>query len=164
MIPLPSGRGGHPTNVPVFGSRVNRRSVGPSAQSNATALFPIGFAGLKSHELFSSDAVADGPFTRPASGGTTAPVPSSNNVIENVLEKPPPAPAHPSLPASGTLIHLSLNALTFANPKACTGNVRKSISHEVGFKSVHAGAILGSPPRNSGMFALGPGAPAPKVT
>src|SRR5262245_32989524 len=29
-IPLPDGRGGHPTLMPVFGSTVNRRSVGPS--------------------------------------------------------------------------------------------------------------------------------------
>ena len=46
MIPLPSGRGEHPTITPVFGSRVYRRSVGPSCRSNGTELLPIGFAGF----------------------------------------------------------------------------------------------------------------------
>src|SRR5882724_7788076 len=156
-IPLPSGRGGHPTITPVFGSRVNRESVGPSCRSNAgSTLSPVGSSGSRILFEFSS-----------------MPVPSSNSVTENVLDAPakltaplklgaPPVQA--SFPNSGTLIHLTLNALMFANPKACTGNVPQLTARADGFKSVHAGAIRGGPTRKSGTFAEFAVEPTPNVT
>src|SRR5262245_52036730 len=112
IIPLPLGRGEQPTSVPVFGSRVNLRSVGPSAQSNAAALFPIWFPAAKARLLFSSDAVGTPANTGLVVGGTTAPVPSSNSVIENVFDNPLPCAVHASWSNSGTLIHRTLNAFT----------------------------------------------------
>src|SRR5262245_41538523 len=133
-IPLPDGRGEQPTNTLVFGSRVNRRSVGPSAQSNATELLPIGLAGLNARELFSSDDVA-----LPA---TTAPVPSSYSVAEKVLVAPAKLPGSPTQSTSstpGTLIQRTWNALMLANPRACTGKVQRLRPREAGFISAHAG-------------------------
>src|SRR6478736_1060224 len=101
------------------------------------------------------------------------PVPSSNSVTENVLDapakltaplKPGAPPVQASFPNSGTLIHLTLNALMFANPKACTGNVPQLTARAFGFKSVHAGAIFGNPVRNSGTVAVLSVSPAPNVT
>src|SRR5262249_25874879 len=69
-IPLPSGRGRHPTSTPVFGSFVNLRSVGPSSRLNGLELFPLGFPE-KVWFAFSS-----------------TPVPSSNRVTENVFDAP----------------------------------------------------------------------------
>src|SRR6185503_9742630 len=126
---------GHGTTNPVFGSNANLKSVGPSCRSNGTALLPIGFAGFNGWFAFSS-----------------IPVPSSYNVIENVFENPPPLPVHTSDPNSGTLIHRILNAFTFANPNACTGNVLRSIRHELGFRSAQAGDIFGNPARNASIF------------
>src|ERR1043165_2901260 len=146
MIPLPFGLGEHPTIVPVFGSLVNLRSVGPSCRSNATALLPIGFAGFNGWLAFSS-----------------IPVPASKIVVENVFDSPPPSPVHTSLPNSGTLIHLTLNALMFANPSACTGNVLRSNVLEAGFKSAHAAAIFGNPALNSGTVGVLSVSPAPNV-
>jgi hypothetical protein len=155
MIPLPLGRGEHPTITPVFGSRVNRRSVGPSAQSNADELLPIGFVERNACELFSSDAVA---------AVVTVPVPSSNSVTENVLDAPAnPAAVQASSPDSGTLIHLTLNAFTLANPNACTGNVPQFTALADGFKSVHAGAILAGPDLNVGTVGLLDVEPTPNV-
>src|SRR5882724_5465511 len=93
------------------------------------------------------------------------PVPSSNNVTENVLDAPArPAPVHVSAPNSGTLIHLTLNALMFANPNACTGNVPQLTPRADGFKSVHAGAIRGGPVRKSGTVGVLAVEPIPNVT
>src|SRR4030095_13298110 len=72
-------------------------------------------------------------------------------------------PTQSSEPNSGTLIHLTLNAFTFAKPNACTGNVQRLISRELGFKSVQAGAILGGPVLKSGIFALLLVSPSPNV-
>src|SRR5436190_22476652 len=93
------------------------------------------------------------------------PVPSSNHVTEKVFDAPArPAPVHPSLPNSGTLIHLTLNALMFANPNACTGNVPQLTAREFGFKSVHAGAIRGGPVRKFGTVGVLEVSPTPNVT
>src|SRR5512143_1922537 len=159
MIPLPSGRGEQPTNTPVFGSRVNLKSVGPSCRLNkacpSSRLLPIAADGLNDSVVFSS-----------------APVPSSNNVTENVFDAPAIpvniwspicVPTHPSDPNSGTLIHLTLNAFTLANPNACTGNEHRLTARALGFKSVHAGAILGSPCRNCNTSAVLSVSPAPNV-
>src|SRR6185436_7386649 len=90
-------------------------------------------------------------------------VPSSYSVTEKVLEKPPPAPVQTSCSNSGTLIHRTLNALMLAKPSACTGKSRRSKSHAVGFKSTHAGAILGAPVRKAGTLTTSLGSPAPNV-
>src|SRR5262249_6482504 len=79
-------------------------------------------------------------------------------------ENPPPSPVQASLPNSGTLIHRTFNALIFAKPNACIGNVLRSRSQELGFRSVHAGAIFGSPALKSGTFALLLASPFPNVT
>src|SRR5882724_2621485 len=93
------------------------------------------------------------------------PVPSSNNVTENVLDAPArPAPVHVSAPNSGTLIHLTLNALMFAHPNACTGTVTQLTPRADGFKSVHAGAIRGGPVRKSGTVGVLAVEPIPNVT
>src|SRR5258706_868706 len=93
------------------------------------------------------------------------PVPSSNSVTENVLDAPAkPSPVQPSAPNSGTLIHLTLNALMFANPNACTGNVPQLGPRDDGFKSVHAGAISGGPVRKSGTDCGFEASPNPNVT
>src|SRR5690242_3358454 len=153
-MPLPSGRGGQPTSVPVFGSRVNRRSVGPSCRSNGTALLPIGLAGLSGCEAFSS-----------------MPVPSSYNVTAKVFDSPEPMkvplgsadPVQPSEPNSGTLIHRTLKALMLAKPSANTGKLRSVAARAAGFRSAHAGAIFGSPKRNSGTVGVLSVSPAPNV-
>src|SRR6185295_6212956 len=155
MNPLPFGRGEHPTITFVFGSVRNTRSVGPSAQSKSAELLPIGLAALKPRELFSSDDVAEPE--------TTAPVPSSYSVIENVFENPPPSPVQTSFPNSGTLIQRILNAFTFAKPTAITGKVLKSISHDEGLRSAHAGAIFGAPLRNAGTVTTLLVSPTPSV-
>src|ERR1044071_4603176 len=154
-MPLPDGRGEQPTSTLVLGSRVKRRSVGPSAQSKSAELLPIGLAGLKPRELFSSEEVG--------TPVTTAPVPSSYSVTEKVLEKPPPAPVQTSCSNSGTLIHRTLKALTLAKPSACTGKSRRSKSQADGFKSAQAGAIRGGPVRKAGTLTTSLGSPAPNV-
>src|SRR6185436_426252 len=115
----------------------------------------IGLAALKPRELFSSDDVAE-----PES---TAPVPSSYRVIENVFVSPDCAAAHASFPTSGTLIHRILNAFTFANPTAITGNVPGNAAREFGFKSAHAGAIFGAPRQNAGTVTIPLVSPIPNV-
>jgi hypothetical protein len=67
----------------------------------------------------------------------------TRNVTENVFDAPASSPAavQSSSPNSGTLIHLTLNAFTFANPNACTGNVQSSADLESGFRSAQAGAL-----------------------
>src|SRR5881392_1075913 len=96
------------------------------------------------------------------------PVPSSNNVTENVFDAPARFPAaaevHASSPNCGTLIHLTLNALMFANPNACTGKVPQFTARADGFKSVQAGAIRGVPDLNSGTVGLLAVSPIPNVT
>src|SRR5438128_1320600 len=153
-MPLPSGRGGQPTSTPVFGSRVKRKSVGPSCRSNGTALLPIGLAGFNGCEAFSS-----------------MPVPSSYSVTANVFDSPdasnvPAALAVPvqvSEPNSGTLIQRTLNALMLAKPSASTGKARSVAARAAGFRSAHAGAILGKPTRNSGTVGVLSVSPAPNV-
>src|SRR3989442_11544894 len=93
------------------------------------------------------------------------PVPSSNSVTENVLDAPAnPAAVQTSLPNCGTLIHLTLNALMFANPNACTGNVPQLTARDDGFRSVHAGAIRGGPTPKTGTFGVVDVEPTPNVT
>src|SRR5882724_11418944 len=93
------------------------------------------------------------------------PVPSSNSVTENVLDAPArPNPVQTSAPNSGTLIHLTLNALMLANPNACTGNVPQLTPRADGFKSAHAGAIRGGPVRKSGTLGTLAVLPIPNVT
>src|SRR6185369_12431394 len=106
-------------------------------------------------ELFSSDDVAEPE--------TTAPVPSSYSVIENVFENPPPSPVQTSFPNSGTLIHRILNAFTFANPTAITGKSLKSSARAFGLRSAHAGAIFGAPLRNAGTVGMLLVSPTPNV-
>src|SRR6266567_8964916 len=92
------------------------------------------------------------------------PVPSSNSATENVLDAPArPDPVHASAPNCGTLIQLTLNALMFANPNACTGNVPQFAARAFGFKSVHAGAIRGGPVRKSGTVGVLDTSPIPNV-
>src|SRR5262245_48414781 len=86
------------------------------------------------------------------------PVPSSNSVTENVLLDPQPSP-----PNSGTLIHRTLNAFTFPNPSACTGKFLGLTALAFGFKSVHAGAILGGPALKSSTDATLLVSPTPNV-
>ena len=115
--------------------------------------------------MFSSDDVGTPAKTGVVVGGITAPVPSSNSVTENVLDAPAkPAAVHNSEPNSGTLIHLTLNALMFANPNACTGNVPQVTAREFGFKSVHAGAIRGGPVLKAGTVGVLAVEPTPNVT
>src|SRR5438128_697269 len=142
-MPLPSGRGGQPTSTPVFGSRVKRKSVGPSCRSNGTALLPIGLAGFNGCEAFSS-----------------MPVPSSYSVTANVLLA---LVVQLSEPNSGTLIQRTLNALMLAKPSACTGKVARFTARELGSRSAHAGAIFGKPKRNSGTVGVLSVSPAPNV-
>ncbi len=140
--PVPSCLGGQPTTIPDTGSLLNLNAVGPSNRSNATALFPIGFAGFSGWFAFSS-----------------SPVPSSNRSIENVLMDP-----QHSNPNSGTLIFLILKSLTPANPSACTGNVlRNPPARDPGFRSHQAAAILGRPDRNAGTLAILAVSPPPNV-
>src|SRR5215210_5316420 len=134
-IPLPSGRGEHPTFTLVVGSTLNLRSVGPSCRSKAgSALSPVGSAGSSNWSWFSS-----------------SPVPSSYKVTANVL---PPSPFHDVPPAviptdeqhsepnSGTLYHFTLKAFTLTNPKACSGNVFKNPpARDRVMRSAQAGAI-----------------------
>src|SRR5262249_13051526 len=141
-----SGRGGQPRSVPVFGSRVNLRSVGPSSRSNATALLPIGFAGLSGWFAFSS-----------------MPVPSSNSVTENVFVTPPPVATQPSLPNSGTLIHRTLKELTLVNPSARTGKSTGAPAPPAGSKPARAGAFRGAPPLSPGTVGLLSSSPTPNV-
>src|SRR5581483_8658135 len=153
-MPLPSGRGGQPISTPVFGSRVKRRSVGPSCRSNGTALLPIGLAGFNGWLAFSS-----------------TPVPSSYSVTEKVFASPEPMnvpfgnaePVQPSEPNSGTLIQRTLKALMLAKPKARTGKSRKVVARAAGLRSAQAGAIRGSPKRNSGTVGVLSVSPAPNV-
>src|SRR5213083_1158426 len=147
-IPDPDGRGKHPTSVVVPTGLlkltfVNRRSVGPSCRSKGTELLPIGLAGFNGWFAFSS-----------------IPVPSSYSVTENVLDA---FVVHNSAPNCGTLIHRILNAFTFAKPSAWTGNVHRFAPREAGLMSVHAGAILFSPARNSGTVGVLSVSPVPNV-
>src|SRR5215471_3229864 len=140
--PVVSCLGTQPTIIPDTGSLLNRSAVDPSNRSNATALFPIGFAGFNGWFAFSS-----------------TPVPSSNRSIENVLLE-----LHASNPNSGTLIHLIRKSLIAANPSACTGNVFKNpFAREPGFRSAHAAAIFGRPALNNGTFAIFAVSPPPNV-
>src|SRR3989440_659346 len=155
-LPLPSRRGGQPTKMPVFGSRVKRRSVGPSCRSKAPdaigahgPLVPIGLAGFNGWHAFSS-----------------MPVPSSYSVTEKVLLLLPGetlVPVQPSEPNSGTLIQRTRKALTLAKPSACTGNDVRFTDRADGLRSAQAGAILGRPARNSGTVGVLSASPAPKV-
>src|SRR5262249_26050509 len=114
----------------------------------------IGLAGLNGWFAFSS-----------------IPVPSSNSVTENVFEVPdsnmvPFGSAEPVQPSSanlGTLIHLTLNAFMFANPKAKTGKSRLKDARASGFRSAHAGAIFGSPALNLGTVGVLSVSPPPNV-
>src|ERR1041384_5171960 len=156
-MPEPLGLGGQPTSVCVGETRVNLRSVGPSAQSNATALLPIGLAALKARELFSSDAVGD---------EVTAPVPSSYSVTEKVLLVLPGdtlVPVQDSSPNLGVLNHEILNAFTFTNPSAITGKLVRSADLELGLRSAHAGAIFGTTVRNCGTPGVLEVSPFPNV-
>src|SRR6185369_3022525 len=153
MIPLPPGRGEHPTNVFVFGSRLNLKSVGPSCRSKAgSTLSPVGSAGSRSLLEFSS-----------------IPVPSSNNVIEKVLltratgNPNKSNPPHASRPSSGTLIHRILKLFTPEKPMAWSGKAVGLIARALGFKSAHAGAILGGPVLSSGTVGEKSVSPAPNV-
>src|SRR3977135_1147895 len=98
-MPLPDGRGEQPTKtLPPTGlvkfTRVNRRSVGPSTQSNGTEVLPIGLAGCKAREVFLSHEAA--------TVETTAPVPSSYSVVENVLVAPAKLAMLPTQSTSST--------------------------------------------------------------
>src|SRR5215471_14431386 len=147
--PVPSCLGTQPTTIPDTGSLLNLSAVDPSNRSNATALFPIGFAGFNGWFAFSS-----------------TPVPSSNRSIENVFRE-----SQFSFPNSGTLIHLIRKSLIAANPSACTGNVFvKPVGATppplvllAGLKSVHAAAIRGKPDLNNGTLGRAVVSPAPNV-
>src|SRR5262249_4239443 len=177
-MPVESALGGQPTStVAPAGllsvTLLNRRPLRPSRRSNGTELLPIGLP-LSAWSSFSSK-----------------PVPSSYNVIENVLVAPATAPdtgvlkpTQHSNPNSGTLIQRTLNALTLANPIAITGNVLNAgppsglpntpvgvvgptqdepTTRLDGLRSAQAAAIFGGPIRNSGTLGNGLVSPKPNV-
>ena len=74
------------------------------------------------------------------------------------------AATHDSAPNSGTLMYRTSKSLILANPSASTGNVpgpNPPPARVLGFRSNHAGAILGTPLRNAGSEEVLLTSPAP---
>src|SRR5262249_7446992 len=150
--PVPSSRGLQPTSEPVLGSRVHRRSVGPSSKSKGTALLPMGLAGFSGWFAFSS-----------------SPTPSSKRVMAKVFplvatgNPKRSVPPQSSNPNSGTLIHRILKVFTPVNPITCNGKDRSLTDLAAVFRSAHAGAIRGAPALSSGTVGVLSLSPTPKV-